>query len=63
MKLIGTILIIVGLLGTIVFGIQALEDSESFSVLGTDIAISSANWTPVIVSVIILIIGGVLRKR
>lgn len=63
MKLLGTILILLGILGTVVFGIQALEDSESFSVLGMDVAVSSANWTPVIVSVIVLIVGILLRRK
>lgn len=63
MKSIGTILVILGALGTIVFGIQALQDSESFSFLGMDIAVSSANWTPVIISVILLVVGLVMTFR
>lgn len=63
MKTAGIILLILGAVGTIVFGIQAMQDSESFSLLGMDIAVSSANWTPVIVSVVLLIIGLVLTFR
>lgn len=63
MKSIGTILLILGALGTIIFGIQAMQDSESFSFLGMDIAVSSANWTPVIISVILLVVGLVLTMR
>ncbi|WP_162339896.1 hypothetical protein [Cyclobacterium salsum] len=63
MKTAGIILLILGAIGTIVFGIQAMQDSESFSLLGMDIAVSSANWTPVIVSVVLLIIGLVLTFR
>ncbi|WP_162415291.1 hypothetical protein [Cyclobacterium roseum] len=63
MKTAGIILLILGAVGTIVFGIQAMQDSESFSLLGLDIAVSSANWTPVIVSVVLLIIGLVLTFR
>ena len=59
-KTIGIILTIVGLIGTIVTGIQAADQSESFSFLGLDIAVSSANWTPLIISVAILIIGLVI---
>ncbi|MBZ9652161.1 hypothetical protein [Psychroflexus montanilacus] len=62
MKLIGTILMVIGILGTIVFGIQAFEDSESFNFLGMDIAVSTANWTPVILSVVVLIVGILLRR-
>lgn len=63
MKTLGIILAILGAVGTIIFGIQAIEDSESFSILGMDIAVSTANWTPVIVSAVILIIGLVLTTR
>ncbi|NEV94407.1 hypothetical protein G3567_09655 [Psychroflexus sp. YR1-1] len=63
MKLLGTILLIAGILGTIVFGIRALEDSESFNLLGLDVAVSSANWTPVIISVVVLVVGLLLRRK
>ncbi|MBZ9628767.1 hypothetical protein LB456_05215 [Psychroflexus sp. CAK57W] len=63
MKLLGTILLIAGILGTIVFGIRALEDSESFNLLGVDVAVSSANWTPVVISVVVLIVGLLLRRK
>jgi uncharacterized membrane protein YidH (DUF202 family) len=63
MKSIGTILLILGAIGTIVFGIQAIQDSESFSFLGMDIAVSTANWTPVIISVILLVVGLVLTMK
>lgn len=57
MKVAGIILLVLGIIGTLVFGIQAMRDSESFSILGMDIAVSTANWTPVIISVVILIAG------
>jgi hypothetical protein len=57
MRTAGIILFVLGLIGTIVFGIQALQQSETFSFLGIDIGVSSANWTPVIVSVIVLLAG------
>lgn len=60
MRTIGIILLIIGAIGTIVFGIQAMQESESFSILGMDVAVSSANWTPVIISVIVLIVGIVM---
>jgi uncharacterized membrane protein len=60
MRAAGIVLLILGIIGTLVFGIQALEESESFSILGLDIGVSSANWTPVIISVILLIIGLVM---
>ncbi len=63
MKTVGIILLILGIIGAIVFGIQAAQDSETFSFLGMDIGVSTANWTPVIVSGVILVIGAVLTAR
>jgi hypothetical protein len=60
MRTAGLVLLIIGLVGTLVFGIQAIQDTETFSFLGVDIGVSSANWTPVIVSAVILVVGVVL---
>lgn len=57
MKIAGIILLILGLAGTINFGIQAAQQSESLNLFGLDIAVSSANWTPLIISAVVLIIG------
>lgn len=53
----GGILSIGGLIGVIFFGYQYMQDSESFSVLGADVAVSSGNWVPILISLIILIVG------
>jgi len=66
MKIAGIILLILGLIGLIVFGVQAINNSETFSFLGLDIGVSSANWTPVILSALVTIVGVVLmasRKK
>ncbi|AEV33945.1 hypothetical protein Oweho_2990 [Owenweeksia hongkongensis DSM 17368] len=63
MKILGGILTVVGLITSIIFGIQAINDSESFNFLGLDIAISSANWTPLIISLAVLIIGLVMVRK
>ena len=63
MKTIGIILLVIGLIATVVFGIQAIQDSETFSFLGLDIGVSKANWTPVIISGIVLLIGLVMTFR
>ncbi len=57
MKIVGIILLVLGLIGCIIFGIQAVGDSESFSIFGADIAVSKANWTPLIISAVVLIVG------
>jgi hypothetical protein len=60
MKKIGIVLIIIGLIGLVFFGYQAMQDSESFSFLGMDVAVSSADWTPVIISGVVAIVGIIL---
>ncbi|MFW6351483.1 MAG: hypothetical protein ACOC2E_03775 [Bacteroidota bacterium] len=66
MKTTGIIILILGIIGTIVFGIKAVNKSEAFNFLGIEIAMSSANWTPVIISAILLIVGLIMllsRKK
>ncbi len=53
----GSILSIGGLIGVIYFGIQYLDDSESFEVLGADIAVSTGDYVPILISLIVLIVG------
>lgn len=60
MKTLGILLLIIGLVGTVIFGIQAANNSETFSFLGLDVAVSDANWTPVIVSAVLAVIGVVV---
>ena len=60
MKTVGIVLLILGIIGVVVFGIQAMNDSESFSLLGLDIAVSRANWTPLILSGLVTLVGGLL---
>lgn len=57
MKTAGIIILVLGVVGTVFFGIQAVNNSDAFSFLGIDIAVSSANWTPVIISVVLIIVG------
>ena len=66
MKLIGIILLIAGVAGDIIFGLQASDDSNSFTLLGTNVAVSHANWTPLIVSGVVTLLGIILlilRKK
>lgn len=62
MKTAGIVLLIIGIVGILIFGIQAFQDTETFSFLGIDIGVSSANWTPVIVSAVVMVIGIVLMS-
>lgn len=62
MRIAGIVLMVAGVIGTLVFGIQAIQETETFSFLGLDIGVSGANWGPVIVSIIVLVIGLVLMN-
>lgn len=57
MRAFGIILIVGGIAATIAFGVRAIENSESFKIFDMDIAISTANWTPVLVSLAFIVIG------
>jgi len=59
-RTLGIILTLIGLISTTITGMQALEDSDSFSVLGLDVVVSKANYTPLIISVVVLIVGIIL---
>ncbi|MEQ9443097.1 MAG: hypothetical protein RIG62_28940 [Cyclobacteriaceae bacterium] len=59
-KVAGIALTLVGLVGTVITGMQALEDSDSFSFFGLDVVVSKANYTPLIISVMVLVLGVIL---
>lgn len=53
---------ILGLVGCVYFGIEAMNDSESVSILGADIAVSTADWAPLIVSAVVAIAGVLIMR-
>ncbi|WKN31287.1 hypothetical protein PZB74_20255 [Porifericola rhodea] len=59
-KVLGIILTLVGIAATAITGMQAADDSESFSIFGADVVVSQANYTPLIISVVILVLGVIL---
>lgn len=59
---IGSILSVGGLIGIIFFGYQYIQDSESFSLFGADIAVTTGDWIPILISAIVMIIGLVLYR-
>ena len=56
----GSIMAIGGLIGILFFGYQYMQDSESFSILGADVAVSTGDWVPILISLIVLVVGVVL---
>ncbi len=59
-KIVGIILTIIGAIASVSTGIQVMNDSDSFNFLGFDVVVSQANYTPFIISLVVLIIGIVL---
>jgi hypothetical protein len=57
MRFLGTILVIGGLIAAAIFGYQAYQDTASVRVFGSDITVSSADWSPVIMSGIVAVVG------
>ncbi len=56
-KTIGGILSVCGLIGVIFYTYQYMQDSESFSALGADVAVSTGNWVPILISAVVLVVG------
>ncbi|MEQ8525214.1 hypothetical protein [Gracilimonas sp.] len=61
-KTVGSILTAGGLIGIIYFGYQYFQDSDSFEAFGADVAISTGDYTPIIISAVVMIAGIVISK-
>ena len=59
---IGAVISFAGFVGIIFYGYQYIQDSESFEVLGADVAVSSGDYVPILISVIVLLAGLFLMK-
>jgi len=58
----GNIIAIIGLIGVIYFSILYLQDTNTFTVLGMDIATSTGDYVPVFISAGIMVAGIFLHK-
>jgi hypothetical protein len=56
-QIIGGLLRVAGLIGIVFYSYQYLADTESFQLFGADIAISTGDVVPILISVILLVIG------
>ena len=57
MKILGIVIVVLGLIGTFAFGIQAMNRTQSLNIFGNEIAFSSVSWLPITVSIVLLIAG------
>ncbi|SMO51197.1 hypothetical protein [Gracilimonas mengyeensis] len=61
-KTIGSILAGGGLLGVIYFSYQYFQNSESFEAFGADVAVSTGNYVPIIISAAVMIVGVLVTR-
>jgi len=61
-KTIGGLLSIGGLIGVIYYTYQYIQDSESFSALGADVAVSTGDWVPIVISALVMVVGILLTR-
>lgn len=62
MKNLGTAIAVAGLIGMIYFGYEYMQDSETFSVLGVDVAASTGDYVPILLSGLVFLGGLLMRK-
>ena len=59
-RLFGIILFTAGLVGSFIFGLEVYENTESVKIFGSKFTLSQADWTPLIVSLGITVVGIIL---
>lgn len=63
MKNIGLIIAAVGLIGVIYFGIDLLNNEAEINVMGVEVTVQERDYTPLIISGIVLIVGVFIMQR
>jgi hypothetical protein len=63
MKYIGLIITIIGLVGVIYFGIDLLNNKAEINVMGIEVTVKEKDYTPLIVSTLVLIVGVFVMQR
>lgn len=58
----GNIIAIIGLVGVIYFSILYLQNTNTFTVLGMDVATSTGDYVPIFISAGIMVAGILLRR-
>jgi len=61
-KTIGQILGAGGLIGLIFYTYQYFQDSESFEAFGADVAVSTGDYVPIIISALVMVVGILIAK-
>lgn len=61
-KTIGQIMGAGGLIGVLYFGFRYFQDSESFEAFGADVAVSTGDYVPILISAVVMLAGIVIAK-
>jgi len=61
-KTIGQIMGAGGLIGVIYFGYMYFQDSESFEAFGADVAISTGDYVPILISAVVMLAGILIAR-
>jgi hypothetical protein len=62
MKTFGIIIIILGALGSIFFGIHGVNQTEDFKLLGYEFPASTYIWAPFTISLFVLLVGVLMLR-
>jgi len=61
-KTIGQIMSAGGLIGVLYYGYKYFQDSNSFEAFGADVAISTGDYVPVLISAVIMLAGIIIAR-
>tara|TARA_R110002124_G_C8906620_1_gene510263 strand:- start:1448 stop:1645 length:198 start_codon:yes stop_codon:yes gene_type:complete len=61
-KTIGQIIGAGGLIGVIYYGYMYFQDSESFEAFGADVAVSTGDYVPILVSAVVMLAGILIAR-
>lgn len=62
-KITGIILSIGGMIGVIYFSYRYYQETDSFSVFGADVTVSTGDLIPILISVVVVLIGLLLIRK
>ncbi len=61
-KTIGQIMGAGGLIGVIYYGYMYFQDSESFEAFGADVAVSTGDYVPILISAVVMLAGILIAR-
>lgn len=62
-KIVALVLLIGGIAGGVYYGIEAVENTRSFSMFDSQVTVTQGNWTPVIICAVIALAGAFFYRK